>query len=88
MGKWHLAPFALVGQVGVTIAVTIVVGVLLGLWVDGAVGTRPWGLLVCMLAGVAAGTFGVYRQVAAAIDLIDRQRVDDAASQRQDERGD
>ena len=41
-------------QIGVTMAASILVGVLLGKYLDGLLGTRPWLLLIFSLLGVGA----------------------------------
>ena len=41
-------------QIGVTMAATILVGVLLGKYLDGLLGTTPWLLLIFSLLGVGA----------------------------------
>jgi ATP synthase protein I len=61
-------PLALITQLGLTMVGSILIGLLLGLWIDSHFGTRPWGTLLLSLAGIAAGSFGVYRLVAASID--------------------
>ncbi|MCL2002384.1 MAG: AtpZ/AtpI family protein [Oscillospiraceae bacterium] len=47
--------FALLSQIGITVAVCVAIGVFLGRWLDGLLGTSPWLLLVCSLLGVGAG---------------------------------
>ena len=46
--------FAYFSQVGVTMAATILVGVLLGKYLDRWLGTEPWLLLICSLLGLGA----------------------------------
>lgn len=58
---------SLITQVGLTIAASIVLSLLLGLWIDGRFGTRPWATLVFALIGIAVGSLSVYRMVSAAI---------------------
>ena len=50
---------AILGQVGLTIAVPIALGAWLGQKVDAALGTSPWGLLVLIALGMAAAGGGV-----------------------------
>lgn len=50
---------AILGQVGLTIAVPIALGAWLGLKLDAALGTSPWGLLGLILVGMAAAGGGV-----------------------------
>jgi F0F1-type ATP synthase assembly protein I len=50
---------AILGQVGFIIAVPIALGAWLGLKVDAALGTSPWGLLGLIFVGMAAAGGGV-----------------------------
>lgn len=50
---------AILGQVGLTIAVPIALGAWLGVKVDAALGTSPWGLLGLIFVGMAAAGGGV-----------------------------
>ena len=50
---------AILGQVGLTIAVPIALGAWLGLKLDAALGTAPWGLLGLIFVGMAAAGGGV-----------------------------
>jgi F0F1-type ATP synthase assembly protein I len=50
---------AILGQVGLTIAVPIALGAWLGLKVDQALGTSPWGLLGLIFVGMLAAGGGV-----------------------------
>jgi putative F0F1-ATPase subunit (Ca2+/Mg2+ transporter) len=51
---------AILGQVGITIAVPIAVGAWLGLKVDEALGTSPAGLLGLIFVGMALAGLGVW----------------------------
>ncbi len=51
---------AILGQVGITIAVPIAVGAWLGLKLDEAAGTTPWGLLGLIFVGMAIAGVGVW----------------------------
>jgi F0F1-type ATP synthase assembly protein I len=50
---------AILGQVGLTIAVPIAVGAWLGLRIDEATGTSPWGLLGSIFVGMVVAGAGV-----------------------------
>ena len=50
---------AILGQVGFIIAVPIGLGAWLGLKLDAALGTSPWGLLGLIFVGMAAAAGGV-----------------------------
>lgn len=51
---------AILGQVGITVAVPIAVGAWLGAKLDAAVGTSPWGLLGLIFLGMAIAAVGVW----------------------------
>jgi ATP synthase protein I len=55
--------FALVGEVGLTIALSMLAGVLIGRFIDGKLGTTPIATLIGLLLGLAAGIYGVYRLI-------------------------
>lgn len=55
-------------QLGWTMVGALVVGLAVGLWLDSALGTRPWATLAFTLLGIAAGTYGVYRLIASVLD--------------------
>lgn len=46
--------FAYFSQIGVTMVASVLVGVLLGRYLDGLLGTNPWLLLIFSLLGVGA----------------------------------
>ena len=48
---------------GVTFAGGIVLFTLLGLWVDGRLGSSPWGLLVGVFGGFALSLLWIYRRL-------------------------
>jgi F0F1-type ATP synthase assembly protein I len=50
---------AILGQVGLTIAVPIAAGAWLGLKLDEATGTSPWGLLGSIFVGMVVAGAGV-----------------------------
>ncbi len=51
---------AILGQVGITIAVPIAIGAWLGTKLDAAAGTSPWGLLGLIFLGMIAAGGGVW----------------------------
>jgi ATP synthase protein I len=55
----------LFSEIGITLLVTTLVGVLVGYWVDKQLGTLPVFLIVGFLVGAGAGTVAIAR-------LIDR----------------
>lgn len=52
--------------IGLQFALTIVVFVFAGIWLDRRLGTTPWLLLLCVFAGAGGGFFSMYRRVTAA----------------------
>ena len=55
---------ALLGQVGLTISLSILLGIVAGLFVDSKLHTSPIATLIGLLLGLAAGVYGVYRLIA------------------------
>ena len=51
---------AILGQVGIVVAVPIALGAWLGLRVDEALGSEPWGLLTSIFAGMIVAGAGVW----------------------------
>jgi F0F1-type ATP synthase assembly protein I len=68
MRQGWAGPLSLITQLGLTIVLSILLGLVLGLWVDAHFGTKPWATLILSLLGIVAGSFGVYRLVATSID--------------------
>ena len=58
-----LAYAALFSEIGISLLVTTLLGVLVGYWVDGQLGTVPIFVLVGFLAGAGSGTLMIYRLV-------------------------
>ncbi len=54
---------ALFSEIGISLLVTTLIGVLVGYWADGQLGTLPIFVLVGFLAGAGAGTAMIYRLV-------------------------
>lgn len=52
--------------IGVQFALTILVFVFAGVWLDRRFGTSPWLLLLCVSAGAGGGFYSMYRRVTAA----------------------
>jgi ATP synthase protein I len=67
-------PLALISQLGLTMVGSILLGLVLGLWIDAHFGTSPWATLILSLLGVGAGAFGVYRLVARSIEEAMEER--------------
>jgi len=54
---------ALFSEIGISLLVTTLIGVLVGNWADGQLGTLPIFVLVGFFAGAGAGTLMIYRLV-------------------------
>src|SRR6187200_1593602 len=50
-------------SVGLELGLSVVIGVLFGMWLDGKLGTAPWLMLAWLGIGLAAGFRGVLRAV-------------------------
>ena len=61
MSRW-LAAMRLVG-VGFFIAGSIVVGVVLGLWLDTRLNTKPVLIIAGLILGISVAVFGVYQML-------------------------
>jgi F0F1-type ATP synthase assembly protein I len=48
---------------GMSAAIVIALGVVLGLWADSAWGSEPWGLLIGIALGTVAAVVSVVKQV-------------------------
>jgi ATP synthase protein I len=58
-----LAYLALFSEIGLSLLVTTLIGVLVGRWADGQLGTLPIFVIVGFLVGAGAGTLMIYRLV-------------------------
>lgn len=54
---------ALFSEIGISLLVTTLIGVLVGRWADEQLGTLPIFVLVGFFAGAGAGTMMIYRLV-------------------------
>jgi ATP synthase protein I len=61
MGKWQVA-LRFIG-VGWFVAISILLGVLGGLWLDAKLGTAPIMVIVGLFLGLAVAFYGVYRML-------------------------
>ena len=59
--------------VGLQFALTIVAFMFAGMWLDRALGTSPWLLILFVFGGASAGFYSIYRKLMAA-----QRRADDA----------
>jgi F0F1-type ATP synthase assembly protein I len=58
-----LAYAALFSEIGISLLVTTLIGVLAGYWADGQLGTLPIFVIVGFLVGAGSGTLMIYRLV-------------------------
>jgi ATP synthase protein I len=62
---------ALFSEIGVSLLVTTLLGVLVGYWADGQLGTLPVFVMVGFFVGAGAGTVMIYRLVSRFLETID-----------------
>jgi ATP synthase protein I len=61
----------LFSEIGISLLVTTLVGVLAGRWVDGQLGSLPIFLIVGFLIGAGSGTVMIYRLVSRFLKTIE-----------------
>jgi F0F1-type ATP synthase assembly protein I len=66
-----LAYAVLFSEIGISVLVTTLIGVLGGYWVDGQLGTVPVFVLVGFFAGAGTGTLMIYRLVSKFLRTIE-----------------
>jgi ATP synthase protein I len=66
--SWAYA--ALFSEIGISLLVTTLVGVLAGRWVDEQLGTLPLFVIVGFLIGAGSGTMMIYRLVSRFLKTI------------------
>jgi ATP synthase protein I len=76
--RWHViepgrgAAYAILfSEIGVSLLVTTLVGVLAGYWVDQQLGTVPIFVIVGFLAGAGSGSLLIYRLVSRFLKTIE-----------------
>ena len=62
---------ALFSEIGISLLVTTLIGVLVGYWADGQLGTLPVFVLVGFLTGAGTGTLMIYRLVSKFLRTIE-----------------
>ena len=62
---------ALFSEIGISLLVTTLIGVLAGYWADGQLGTLPIFVVVGFLAGAGTGTLMIYRLVSRFLRTIE-----------------
>jgi F0F1-type ATP synthase assembly protein I len=66
-----MAYVALFSEIGISLLVTTLLGVLVGYWADGQLGTLPVFTLVGFFAGAGSGTLMIYRLVSRFLKTIE-----------------
>ncbi len=61
----------LFSEIGLSLLVTTLIGVLGGYWVDGQLGTNPVFVLIGFFAGAGTGTLMIYRLVSKFLRTIE-----------------
>lgn len=69
----NLRVLSLAGQVGVVMVVFILIGLVVGQWVDGRFGTAPAFTLAFILLGIGAGGWSIARLVMWALEETTRE---------------
>jgi len=62
---------ALFSEIGLSLLVTTLIGVLAGRWVDGQLGTLPVFVILGFLAGAGSGTVMIIRLVSRFLKTLD-----------------
>ncbi|MHC1744095.1 MAG: AtpZ/AtpI family protein [Syntrophobacteraceae bacterium] len=57
----YIRQLAEASSIGFQVAFSIFIGLGIGWWLDGAIGTFPWLTLIFIVMGVAAGFLNYYR---------------------------
>lgn len=78
-----VGPMAQLLQIGYLLVLPILLGIGLGIWLDGALGTAPWLVLIGLFLGLGLGTYAVVRLVSQA--PTPRKRPKSAESARKTE---
>jgi F0F1-type ATP synthase assembly protein I len=65
-----LAYAVLFSEIGISLLVTTLIGVLAGYWADGQLGTIPIFVLIGFFAGAGTGTLMIYRLVTRFLNTI------------------
>jgi ATP synthase protein I len=67
--RWAYA--ALFSEIGLSLLITTLVGVLIGYWIDTQLGSVPVFVLLGFLAGAGSGTVLIYRLVTRFLETMD-----------------
>lgn len=69
----NLRLLSLIGQVGVMMVVFILLGLVVGRWIDGRLGTSPTFTLALMMLGIGAGGWSIARMVKWALEATSQE---------------
>lgn len=67
-------------RIGAELISGLVVGVLLGWWLDHVLDTKPWMMIICIFLGGAAGMLNVYRTAMRMVDDLNKDLDESEAS--------
>jgi F0F1-type ATP synthase assembly protein I len=70
-------------SLGLEMGIAVILGLVVGRWLDGRLGTEPWLMLLMTALGMAAGFKGVFRAMGEA-DRIARENEAEAAATARD----
>lgn len=59
---------------GFQLAVTLVVFMFFGIWLDKRLGSSPWFVIICVFVGAAAGFYSLYRKLMSPSNRTDAPR--------------
>ena len=72
----NLRLLSLVGQVGITMVVFILVGLVVGQWIDGKLNTSPTFTMFFILLGIGGGAWSIARLVMWALEETSKESMD------------
>ena len=75
--KDSLGSLALTAQMGLMLAVPLLVGFFLGLWIDTKLHTIPWAILLLTALGISVGSVGAYRLGSLTIERLRNTKKED-----------
>ncbi len=89
LGKWTDAAWVLAmsAQGGLMIALPVLVGLVLGFWLDGQFNTLPWITLALTLVGATAGPIMLYRWVTSTVTQRMTSRMERKETRKETEQG-
>ena len=72
----EMRPMLAASSIGIVFVASIVIGVLIGVWIDGKLGTKPWFTLFFLGIGIAAGIKNAYYFVkkSGALEKIEEEK--------------